>query len=146
MGSITPKKRSKEHSTFPQPVAKSASSSDFAHAIVALAVLALLALLAFLSYSLFMATIVIRNLDESVKRKLQVRAALNGRSMEAEARAALNDLLEESPTDEALPVRARRDQVDIGTAIHRRFAALGGVDLKIPPRTFSTRKPPKFDE
>ena len=36
-----------------------------------------------------MATITIRNLDEKVKRKLQVRAALNGRSMEAEARAYL---------------------------------------------------------
>jgi plasmid stability protein len=33
-----------------------------------------------------MATITIRNLDENVKRALQVRAALNGRSMEAEAR------------------------------------------------------------
>jgi plasmid stability protein len=86
-----------------------------------------------------MATIVIRNLDEKVKRKLQLRAALNGRSMEAEARATLADLLEESPTDEALTAKARRDQVDIGTAIHRRFAALGGVDLKIPPRTFSGR-------
>jgi hypothetical protein len=59
--------------------------------------------------------------------------------MEAEARATLADLLEESPTDEALTAKARRDQVDISTAIHRRFAALGGVDLKIPPRTFSGR-------
>jgi plasmid stability protein len=86
-----------------------------------------------------MATIVIRNLDETVKRRLQVRAALNGRSMEAEARAALTDLLEESPTDEALPAKSRRDSVGLGTAIHRRFAALGGVDLKIPLRTFSGR-------
>jgi phosphopantothenoylcysteine decarboxylase/phosphopantothenate--cysteine ligase len=39
-----------------------------------------------------MATIVIRNLDETVKRKLQVRAALNGRSMEAEARELLTKL------------------------------------------------------
>lgn len=103
-------------------------------------------MLALSCYAGFMATIVIRKLDESVKRKLQVRAAGNGRSMEAEARAALTALLEESPTDEALTVKARRDQFDIGTAIHSRFAALGGVDLKIPPRTFSTRKPPKFDE
>jgi len=109
-------------------------------------ILVMLALLALLCYSLLMATIVIRNLDETVKRRLQLRAALNGRSMEAEARAALNDLLEESPTEHARAVKARRDQVDIGTAIHRRFAALGGVDLKTPPRTFSTRKPPKFDE
>jgi plasmid stability protein len=86
-----------------------------------------------------MATIVIRNLDETVKRKLQVRAALNGRSMEAEARASLTGLLEEWPADAAPTKKARRDGVGVGTAIHRRFAALGGVDLKIPPRTFSAR-------
>ena len=51
-----------------------------------------LALLAFLCCALLMATIVIRNLDETVKRKLQVRAALNGRSMEAEARELLTKL------------------------------------------------------
>ena len=38
-----------------------------------------------------MATITIRNLDETVKRRLQVRAALNGRSMEAEARELLSE-------------------------------------------------------
>ena len=106
----------------------------------------MLAVLADQDYPFFMATIVIRNLDEAVKRRLQVRAALNGRSMEAEARATLTALFEESPTGEALTVKARRDNVGLATAIHRRFSALGGVDLKIPPRTFSTRKPPKFDE
>jgi len=85
-----------------------------------------------------MATIVIRKLDETVKRKLQMRAARNGRSMEAEARLLLHRSLHETP--QAAP------EVDIGTAIHRRFAAFGGVDLKIPPRTFSTRPLPKFDE
>jgi plasmid stability protein len=35
------------------------------------------------------ATVLIRNLDDEVKRKLQVRAAMNGRSMEAEALAIL---------------------------------------------------------
>jgi len=94
-------------------------------------------MLALFCYFLFMATIVIRNLDETIKRRLQVRAALNGRSMEAEARAALTGLLKEPPTDEALTAKARRDREGLGTAIHNRFAALGGVDLKIPPRTFS---------
>jgi len=85
-----------------------------------------------------MATITIRNLDEKVKRRLQVRAALNGRSMEAEARAFLTEGLGKhtSPTE---------PEEDLGTAIHRRFAALGGVDLEIPPREFSTRPIPKFD-
>jgi antitoxin FitA len=36
-----------------------------------------------------MATLTIRNLNEKVKRGLQVMAAINGRSMEAEARALL---------------------------------------------------------
>jgi antitoxin FitA len=93
-----------------------------------------------------MATIVIRNLDETVKRKLKVRAALNGRSMEAEARAALNDLSEESPAEDARAVKARRENFNIATAIHRRFAGLGADDIPIPPRTFSNRPLPKFDE
>jgi plasmid stability protein len=85
-----------------------------------------------------MATLTIRNLDEKVKRKLQVRAAINGRSMEAEAREALSRLLEIGPT-------AIEPEEDLGTAIHKRFAALGGVELEIPPRQFSTRPVPKFD-
>ena len=36
-----------------------------------------------------MATITIRNLDEEVKRRLRLRGAQNGRSMEAEARIIL---------------------------------------------------------
>ena len=84
-----------------------------------------------------MATIIIRNLDETVKRRLQVRAALNGRSMEAEAREVLSQLAaNESP----LPRQG------LGTAIQRRFAALGGVELQIPSRQFSSRPIPTFDE
>ena len=88
-------------------------------------------------YSHSMATITIRNLDETVKRKLQVRAALNGRSMEAEAREVLSQL---AASDSAAPRQG------LGTSIRKRFAALGGVELKIPPRRFSSRAIPKFDE
>jgi antitoxin FitA len=84
-----------------------------------------------------MATLTIRNLDEKIKRMLQVRAALNGRSMEAEAREMLSSQITSAPP-------APRE--GLGTAIHKRFAALGGVDLAIPPRQFSTRPIPKFDE
>jgi plasmid stability protein len=84
-----------------------------------------------------MATLTIRNLDETVKRRLQVRAALNGRSMEAEVREVLSDLVASGP---AAPRQG------LGTAIHKRFAALGGVELAIPPRQFSSRPIPKFDE
>jgi antitoxin FitA len=87
-----------------------------------------------------MATIVIRNLDETVKRKLQVRAALNGRSMEAEARASLVQVVEKSPDVSEI------SQLDrgLGTAIHELFAPLGGVKLPIPPRRKSHRKIPTF--
>jgi plasmid stability protein len=89
-----------------------------------------------------MATITIRNLDESVKRKLQVRAALNGRSMEAEAR----EVLSESAYLPPKAVGATLDpEEDFGTAIRKRFAALGGVELEIPPREFSSRPIPTFD-
>jgi antitoxin FitA len=73
-----------------------------------------------------MASITIRNLEEATKRKLKVRAAVNGRSMEQEAREILKDALKS----------ARRKQVNLGEAIHRRFARLGGVDLESLPREF----------
>jgi plasmid stability protein len=91
--------------------------------------LSLLSLLAESCYPEFMATLTIRNLDEKVKRRLQVRAALNGRSMEAEARDLLSGCVTDMPTALAI-------DEDLGTAIHKRFASLGGVDLEIPPRQF----------
>jgi len=84
-----------------------------------------------------MATITIRNLDEKVKRALQIRAAKNGRSMEAEAREMISAPIADSRS---------RSGKGLGTAIHKRFAALGGVDLEISPRQFSGRPIPKFDE
>ena len=93
-----------------------------------------------------MATIVIRNLDEKVKRKLQVRAALNRRSMEAEARATLAEGLDESLSGPRA-VRRRRGDVGLAAAIHELFAPLGGADdIPFPQRTFSHRPIPKFDE
>ena len=85
-----------------------------------------------------MATLTIRNVDEKVKRRLQVRAALNGRSMEAEVRAALSEFVASSPV-------SVEPEEDLGTAIRKRFAAFGGVELEIPPRKPSTRQIPTFD-
>lgn len=65
----------------------------------------------------------IRNLDETVKRRLQVRAAHHGRSMEAEAREIIAEAVRE-PTDSA----------GLFTALLDRFGALGGVDLDLPGR------------
>lgn len=89
-----------------------------------------------------MATLTIRNLDETVKRRLQVRAALNGRSMEAEAREVLTGLTE--PHSEAARTILEPEE-DFGTAIRKLFAPLGGVELQIPPRRKSHRPIPTFE-
>jgi plasmid stability protein len=47
-----------------------------------------------------MATLLIRNLDGEVKKKLRVRAAMNERSMEAEARAILTVIVNYVPIAE----------------------------------------------
>src|ERR1700730_19117948 len=71
-----------------------------------------------------MASITIRQLEESTKRKLKIRAARHGRSMEQEAREILKSALSQ-------PAQQPKDLV---AAIRRRFAPLGRVALKIPPR------------
>jgi antitoxin FitA len=79
-----------------------------------------------------MASITIRRLPENTKRRLRIRAARNGRSMEQEARELLETSLAQPDPE----------PVNIGEAIRRRFAPLGGVDLKIPPRRISVRENP----
>ena len=75
-----------------------------------------------------MAAITVRSLDDDVKQRLRVRAAKNGHSMEAEVRAILADAVaEEAELKNWLVV------------LHERFAALGGVELDIPPRTSRPR-------
>ena len=71
-----------------------------------------------------MASITIRQLPETTKRKLRMRAAQHGRSMEQEAREILQSELSKSP----------QTGKDLYKAIRRRFAPLGGVELDIPPR------------
>lgn len=71
-----------------------------------------------------MASITIRNLEETTKRKLKVRAAMNGRSMEQEAREILKS---------AVSSPAKRP-ANLAEAIRRRFAPLGGIELELPPR------------
>jgi plasmid stability protein len=71
-----------------------------------------------------MATLTIRGLDDDTKTRLRVSAARHGRSMEAEARAILLD---------ALP--PKRPMGGLGSRMHARFAALGGAELDIPPRS-----------
>jgi plasmid stability protein len=71
-----------------------------------------------------MASITIRNLDESTKRKLKIRAATNGRSMEQEAREILKNVL----------ARPSRKQANLADRIRDIFSPLGGVELERLPR------------
>ena len=72
----------------------------------------------------FMASIVIRNLDEATKRKLKIRAAINGRSMEQEAREILKSTL----------AQTSKRKANVAERIHAIFAPLGGVELERLPR------------
>ena len=81
-----------------------------------------------------MASITVRNLDEGLKRRLRIRAAQNGKSMEQEVRDILRAALnEESPSGKEFIDRIRA-----------MFAELGGVELELPPRG-TMREPPEFD-
>ena len=80
-----------------------------------------------------MASITIRNPDDSLKARLRVRAAQHGRSMEEEAgRIPHSVLTEERPTP-----------VHLGETIRRRFAPFGGIELPEPERD-PLRDPPSF--
>ncbi len=74
-----------------------------------------------------MATLTIRDLDDSVKQRLRVRAAEKGVSMEAEVRAILESAVADAPTEAPGEwYRRLRDKVE----------AIGGMDdVVIPPRT-----------
>ncbi|MFY1696213.1 FitA-like ribbon-helix-helix domain-containing protein [Solwaraspora sp. WMMA2101] len=75
-----------------------------------------------------MAALSIRDLDDSVKEMLRLRAARNGRSMEAEVRAILTSAVTEEPSP-----------TDLFSALTERFAQLGGADLDIPARAARPR-------
>jgi antitoxin FitA len=75
-----------------------------------------------------MAAVSIRNLDEDTKRRLRIRAAQHGRSMEAEIRAILEEAVRE-------PERSG----GLFTVLMDRFDAIGGVELDLPPRSTPPR-------
>lgn len=84
------------------------------------------------------ASLNIRQLDPALKEQLRIRAAHNGRSMEAEARAILKEVL--MVHQSARPASG----AELVASIRRRFAPLGGVDLELPPRG-ADREPPRFE-
>lgn len=81
-----------------------------------------------------MASITIRNLDDDIKRRLRVRAAEHGRSMEEEAREILRDVVGDT-----------RPPLNLAHSLRARVAKTGGVDLEIPARD-AMRAPPSFDQ
>jgi plasmid stability protein len=75
-----------------------------------------------------MAAVSVRDLDETVRERLRVRAARHGRSMEAEIRAILTEAV--SPST---------DPRGLAQALLARFGDLGGVELELPSRTQAPR-------
>jgi antitoxin FitA len=75
-----------------------------------------------------MSTLTIRNLEPVIKDKLRMAAAAHGRSMEEEVRTILRNVLAQ-PTA----------PMDLGSRIHARFAAIGGVELDLPTRSEAVR-------
>ena len=81
-----------------------------------------------------MASITVRNLEEDLKRRLRIRAARNGNSMEQEVRDILKAALQ----------REHLTGADLVKAIREVFEPLGGMELELPPRG-PMREPPTFD-
>lgn len=72
----------------------------------------------------YMAAIIIRNLDETTKRKLKIRAAMNGRSMEQEAREILKRAV----------AQTSKKRANLAERVRAIFGPLGGVELERLPR------------
>lgn len=78
-----------------------------------------------------MATLTIRNLDDSVKQALRERAARHGVSMEEEARVLLRlSVSEDNATASAKP--PSETFYDRVMALRDKY---GAFDLEVPPRT-----------
>lgn len=71
----------------------------------------------------YVATLTIRGIDDEIKDGLRMRAAIHGRSMEAEARAILSDVVRST---------VERSLVDILLGMRE---ALDGEPLEIPIRS-----------
>jgi len=82
-----------------------------------------------------MGTLMIRKIDDDLKRRLRVQAAQNGRSMEEEARRILADSL-----NEGAPAAG-----NAGDAIAAIVDPIGGIELDLPYRG-PVREPPRFDD
>lgn len=82
-----------------------------------------------------MASMTIRNLDDSLKQRLRLRAAAHGRSMEDEMRDILRTALSTGETSSG----------NLAASIRKRLAPIGGVELDLPARE-AIRDVPGFDQ
>jgi plasmid stability protein len=82
-----------------------------------------------------MAQLVVRNIEDTVKTRLQRRARRNGRSMEAEVRDILRNAAHEP----------EKPSGGLGSEIAALFAGKG-LTSDIPELRGYTMKPPTFDE
>ena len=82
-----------------------------------------------------MSSLTVRNLDESVKNRLRVRAARHGRSMEEEVRQILQNIV--APEQQA-------GQMSFAERVNSRFAGLNVDSLPIPARQLA-RTPPDIE-
>jgi antitoxin FitA len=84
-------------------------------------------------YYVTMTDLIIRISDDTLKHKLGVRAAVNNRSMEAEAAAILERALNAPPAPR-----------NMALVIRQRALRVGGIELDIDPRQ-PMPKPPSFE-
>ena len=87
-----------------------------------------------------MASITIRDIDDDLKQRLRQRAAVHGRSLEAEARGILEDALGAKPP---APVSGNLS-ANLADAIRAIVEPLGGIELEPFPRQ-PVREPPAFE-
>jgi plasmid stability protein len=81
-------------------------------------------------------TLTIPDVDDALKLRLEARAGLHGKSIEAEARDILSEVLGE-PEPEPCPN-------NLNAAIRNIVEPIGGIDLDIPARE-PIREPPRFE-
>jgi len=83
-----------------------------------------------------MAQLIVRNIENGVKARLQHRARQHGRSMEEEVRDILRSAVHE---------RKRVPVGGLGTEIASLFSK-SGIDFEIPELRGHRMKPPSFEE
>ena len=73
-----------------------------------------------------MAQLIVRKIEDAVKERLRARAKKHGRSLEAEARA----ILEDAANDERKHGRPGKKDKGFGTLMHERFKDVGLTDAE----------------